>query len=165
MPERKIKTLAQIKSIAKRLKAKGIKIAFTNGCFDLLHWGHVKYLQDARKSADILIVGVNSDASVRRIKGRGRPITSQLDRARIIGSLWCVDHVVIFSQDTPLELIKLVRPNILIKGADWKKSHIVGSKEIEEFGGRVLTIRLIKGRSTTNLIKRVLKKHKHIRTL
>ena len=159
MPERKIKTPAQIKTIAGRLKANGIKIAFTNGCFDLLHWGHVKYLQDAKKKADILIVGINSDASVRRIKGRGRPITSQLDRARIIGSLWCVDHVVIFSQDTPLELIKLVRPNILIKGADWKKSHIAGSKEVVKSGGRVLTIRLIKGRSTTNLIKEIVRRH------
>jgi len=159
MSERKIKTLAQIKSIAKRLKAKGKKIAFTNGCFDLLHWGHVKYLQDAKKKADILIVGINSDASVRRLKGRGRPITSQFDRARIIGSLGCVDHVVIFSQDTPIELIKLIRPNILIKGADWKKSHIVGSKEVGKFGGRVLTIKLIKGRSTTNLIKEIVRRH------
>ncbi len=158
MPERKIKTKVQIKSIAKRLKSRGKRIAFTNGCFDLLHWGHVKYLQDAKKKADILIVGVNSDASVRRIKGIGRPITSQLDRARIIGSLGCVDHVVIFSQDTPLELIKLVRPNILIKGADWKKSHIAGSKEVEKAGGRVLTIRLIKGRSTTNLIRKIVRR-------
>jgi len=158
LSERKIKKISQIKKVAIRLRASGKRIAFTNGCFDLLHYGHVKYLQDARKNADILIVGINSDASVRRIKGRGRPIVAEYDRSRIIASLACVDYVVIFSQDTPIELIKATRPNILIKGADWKKIDIVGYREVLNYGGRVLNIRLIKGRSTTSLIKKIVRK-------
>jgi D-beta-D-heptose 7-phosphate kinase/D-beta-D-heptose 1-phosphate adenosyltransferase len=153
----KIKSPRELKKIVSRLQARGKKIVFTNGCFDLLHYGHVKYLQDAKREGDILIVGVNRDASVRRIKGRQRPLVGENDRAGIIAALGSVDYVVLFKEDTPREIIKLLKPDILVKGADWQKKNIVGAPFVKSQGGRVVTIKLIKGCSTTHLIKKIAK--------
>ncbi len=131
------------------------KIAFTNGCFDILHKGHVAYLEQAAAMADFLVVGLNSDDSVRRLKGAGRPYVPQDDRAFILSRLEMVDVVCIFEQDTPLELIKKVRPDFLIKGGDYRLHEIVGRDFVEAHGGKVLTIPLIEGRSTTNIIRRI----------
>lgn len=139
------------------MKAAGKKIVFTNGCFDLLHSGHAQYLEAARAKGDILVVAVNSDASVRRLKGKGRPIVGEHDRSRLVAALESVDYVVIFGQDTPLEVIKAVKPDILVKGADWQVAEIAGADFIIAGGGKVVRIKLLKGRSTTNLIKKIVK--------
>ena len=151
----KLKSPKALKKILLRLKAKGKKIVFTNGCFDLLHYGHVKYLEDAKKAGDILVVALNSDASVRKIKGKKRPIVKLADRARVVAGLESVDFVTIFKEATPLELIKLLKPDILVKGSDWKKADIVGADILKRYGGEVSTIRFIKGCSTTKLIKKI----------
>lgn len=127
-------------------------IVFTNGCFDLLHVGHVRYLQEAKKLGDILFVGVNSDASVSRLKGPTRPIQTQEDRAEILAGLRSVDFVCIFDQDTPYELIKLVHPSILVKGGDWSPERIVGFDLVQSWGGQVLSLNFVEGKSTTALI-------------
>lgn len=151
----KIKSLAAIKQISARLKKKGKRIVFTNGCFDILHYGHVKYLEDARRKGDILIVAINRDASVKRIKGNKRPIVKEMDRARIVAGLDSVDYVVLFKEDTPLEIIRAIKPNILIKGADWNKGKIVGADFVLRGGGKVDTINFVKGRSTSGLIRKI----------
>lgn len=153
----KIKTRQEIKRIANRLRKKGKKIAFTNGCFDILHYGHIKYLEDAKAKADILVVGLNSDASIKRIKGNDRPINTQSDRARLLSALSAIDYVTIFNEETPLKLIRLVMPDVLIKGGDWRKSKIVGADFVRECGGRVLTIPYVKGYSTTGLVEKIKK--------
>ncbi len=155
MLKEKIKNPATLKSIISGLRRKGRKIVFTNGCFDLLHYGHVKYLQDAKRKGDILVVAVNSDASMRKIKGSKRPIINEKDRLSIIAALESVDYVVLFREKTPLKIIKLLHPDILVKGADWGKDNIVGADFISAAGGKVYTIKLLKGRSTTNLIKKI----------
>ena len=155
--ETKIKNLNELKKITAHLKARGKKIVFTNGCFDLLHYGHVKYLQDAKRKGDILVVAVNSDASVRKIKGNNRPIVNEKDRANVIAALESVDYVVLFKEKTPLEAIKLLKPDILVKGADWGKADIVGADFVSAVGGKVLSMKLLKGRSTTALIKKIVK--------
>lgn len=160
--ETKIKTIIQLKKIIARLKTRGKTIVFTNGCFDLLHYGHVKYLEDAKKKGDILVVAVNSDTSVKRIKGKKRPLVNGKDRIRIIAGLESVDYVVLFREDTPFKIIKSLKPDILVKGADWAKNSIVGSDAILRWGGRVSTIRLVKGRSTTNLIRKIEGKIPHL---
>ena len=153
--EAKIKNLKELKKIIARLKAKGKKIVFTNGCFDLLHYGHVKYLEAAKGKGDILVVAINSDASVKKIKGKKRPILKEQERLRIVAALASVDYVVLFKEITPLKVIQLLKPDILIKGADWNKANIVGGDIVLAYGGRVSTARLVKGRSTTNLIKKI----------
>jgi len=155
--ERKIKGALQLKPIIAGLKRKGRRIVFTNGCFDLLHFGHVSYLEKAKAKGDVLVVAVNSDASVRRIKGRRRPITSQRDRARVIAALQSVDYVTLFGQDTPLAVIKLLRPDVLVKGADWPKKDIVGAGFVASYGGKVVAVALEPARSTTGLIKKIAK--------
>ena len=155
--EKKIKNLTQLKRIVSSLKAKGKRVVFTNGCFDLLHYGHVKYLQDARSRGNVLVVAVNSDASVRKIKGRKRPVIGQNDRLRIIAALESVDYVILFKEETPLKLIKALKPDILVKGADWNKKHIVGRGTVLSHGGRVCNIKFVKGRSSTSLIKKIAK--------
>lgn len=157
MLKKKIKNLNALKKIILKLKKKGKKIVFTNGCFDLLHYGHVKYLEDAKRKGDVLIVAVNSDASLKKIKGNKRPIVNQKDRLSLIAALESVDYVVLFNKETPLEVIKELRPDILVKGADWDKKQIVGTDFVSGYGGRVSTVKLIKGRSTTNLIKKIVK--------
>lgn len=153
--EAKIKNLNELKKITARLKAQGKKIVFTNGCFDLPHYGHVKYLEDAKRKGDILVVAINSDTSIKTIKGNKRPIINQKDRLRIVAALESVDYVALFKETTPLRLIRLLKPDILVKGADWNKDNIVGSDFALSYGGRVSTIKFVKGRSTTNLIKKI----------
>ena len=158
MIDTKIKNIAQLKRITSRLKFQGKTIVFTNGCFDLLHYGHVKYLQDAKKKGDVLVVGINSDASVKRIKGKKRPVVNERDRLRLIASLESVDYVVLFKEDTPLKIIKFIKPDVLIKGADWNKNNIVGKDSVISYGGRVSTIKFLKGYSTSNLIEQIAKR-------
>ena len=137
------------------LRARGKKIVFTNGCFDILHVGHVTYLDKAKRLGDVLVVGLNSDSSVRRIKGKGRPINSELDRARVLASLSSVDYVTIFSEATPEKLIRKLKPGILVKGGDWKTETIVGASFVRALGGRVASLPFVKGYSTTSIIKRL----------
>src|SRR6185295_10714775 len=133
------------------------KVVFTNGCFDILHLGHVTYLENARKLGDALIVAVNTDASVRRLnKGPNRPVNPEGDRSRVLSALAWVDVVVLFDEDTPLEIIKAVKPDILCKGADYKrKQDVVGWDVVESYGGRVALIPLVEGRSTSNVIDKI----------
>lgn len=149
----KIKSLRALKKWVTQKRAEGKKIVFTNGCFDILHAGHVSVLEFARSKGDELIVGLNSDASVRRLKGPTRPVNTQADRALVLAALESVSAVCIFEQDTPYELIKTVRPDVLVKGGDYKPTEIVG----REFAGKVVRFALLKGRSTTNIIKKVSK--------
>jgi len=133
----------------------GKKIVFTNGCFDILHKGHVTYLNEAKKLGDLLLVGLNSDASVKRLKGPERPINNELDRQFVLSQLKAVDFVEIFDQDTPLELILKVKPNILVKGGDWKIEQIVGAKEVLASGGDVFSLNFVDGYSTTSIIHKI----------
>jgi D-beta-D-heptose 7-phosphate kinase/D-beta-D-heptose 1-phosphate adenosyltransferase len=153
----KIKSLDELKQIVDRLKSENKKIVFTNGCFDILHLGHIKSLQEAKSHGDVLIVGLNSDASVRRLKGKGRPIQQEADRAQILAAIHYVDYVIIFDEDTPFNLIKTLRPDILVKGGDYKrKEDIVGSDIVE----KVIITPFIEGKSTTSLLKRIKEKNK-----
>jgi D-beta-D-heptose 7-phosphate kinase/D-beta-D-heptose 1-phosphate adenosyltransferase len=136
------------------LKAEGKKIVFTNGCFDLLHVGHVRYLQEAKSLGDVLVVGVNSDASVKRLKGPTRPVQIEADRAEILAALGCVGFTVIFTDDTPETLIHKVKPDILVKGGDWKIEQIVGGTFVAGYGGQVMSLQFIDGKSTTKLIEK-----------
>lgn len=130
------------------------KIVFTNGCFDLLHVGHIRYLQEARRLGDYLVIGVNADASVKRLKGPTRPIQSEADRAEILAALGAVDMTVIFEEDTPEELIKIVKPDILVKGGDWKIDQIVGAPFVQSYGGQVMSLQFVDGKSTTKIIEK-----------
>ncbi len=147
----KIMTRAKLAAFIKKAKAEGKKIVFTNGCFDILHAGHVSSIEFAKSKGDVLVLGLNSDASIKRLKGPKRPINKQADRALVVASLGAVDAVCLFTQDTPLELIKIVKPDILVKGADYRNKKVVGS----QFAGRVVLFPLVKGRSTTNLINKI----------
>ena len=151
----KIKTQKELKRVIAYLRKQGKKIVFTNGCFDILHYGHIKYLQDAKGLADVLVLGLNSDSSVKKIKGSARPINKQLDRARVLSALSCVDYLTIFSEDTPLRLIRLIQPDVLVKGGDWQTEKIVGADFVKARGGKVLAIPYIKGYSTTKLINKI----------
>ncbi|OSS42991.1 ADP-heptose synthase / D-glycero-beta-D-manno-heptose 7-phosphate kinase [Desulfurella amilsii] len=155
----KIKVFSQIKEIADSLKAQNKKIVFTNGCFDIIHAGHVDYLKKARQLGDALIVGLNSDNSVKSIKGEKRPINNQNDRASVLSAFYFVDYIVIFEQNTPYELIELIKPDILVKGSDWQNKSIVGADIVKKAGGKVALIDYLKGKSTTNIIKKILKTH------
>lgn len=154
----KLKTLTQLTRIASNLKRRHKTIVFTNGCFDILHFGHVKYLEAAKKKGDILVIGLNSDASVRRIKGNTRPLNKETERAYILASLAFVDFVIIFKEETPRDLINSLKPDILVKGGDWKKEKIVGSGIVRKYGGKTLVIPFVKGFSTTGLIKKIAQK-------
>jgi D-beta-D-heptose 7-phosphate kinase/D-beta-D-heptose 1-phosphate adenosyltransferase len=148
-------TLEDLLPLVDRWREAGLRVAFTNGCFDLLHPGHVCLLSQAKKSADRLIVGLNSDLSVRRLKGAGRPAQSEAARATVLASLACVDAVVIFSEDTPYELIQALRPDVLVKGADYTVDKVVGADLVRGWGGEVVLVDLVPGQSTTNTLKRV----------
>ena len=132
----------------------GLRIGFTNGCFDLLHRGHIKLLAGARAACDRLVVGLNSDASTTRLKGKGRPINAAEGRAEVLAALEAVDLVVVFEEDTPLELIKHVRPAVLVKGADYTREEVVGREVVEAAGGGVILVDLVPGQSTTNIVRR-----------
>lgn len=136
-------------------RAKGERVVFTNGCFDLLHPGHVRYLEAARALGDLLVVGLNSDRSVTTSKGAGRPILRAAERAEVLAALAAVDHVIVFDQDTPRDLIAAVLPDVLAKGADWALEDIVGRAEVEAAGGRVARIDVVPGLSTSELIRRI----------
>lgn len=155
MIEEKIKSISQLKKIVNSLKAKGKRIVFTNGCFDILHFGHVKYLEQAKKKGDILIVAINSDRSIKKIKGKKRPIMPQKQRTRLVAALESVDYVTIFNQSTPLKLIKLLKPQVLVKGADWKTKDIVGGEVVKSYQGKVVTVACIGKLSSSNLIKKI----------
>ena len=142
----------EITRFCEKLRKRRKKLVFTNGVFDIIHMGHVSYLSRAKKLGDILIIGLNSDASVRRLKGRGRPLNRQSDRAGVLAALEVVDYVVVFSEDTPEKLIGQVRPDVLVKGADYKISEIVGAEFVRSYGGKVKRIRLLPGRSTSRLL-------------
>jgi len=141
--------------LAAGVRARGGKVVFTNGVFDLLHPGHIRYLQDARRLGDALIVGLNSDRSACANKGPERPITPEAERAEILRALECVDAVAIFDEDTPADIIRRIQPDILVKGADWGPDNIVGRDTVEARGGRVVRVELLPGFSTTELIRRV----------
>ena len=148
----------QVKEIilyARALIAQGKRVVFTNGCFDILHAGHVEYLQAAKELGDILIVGLNSDQSVKKLKGKDRPHNKLENRVKVLASLGCVDKVAVFDEVTPIKLIESIRPNVLVKGGDYKVNEIVGSKEVKKAGGKVITIPLVKGLSTTKIIKQI----------
>lgn len=151
----KLVSLKKARSIRDRLGSQGKMVIFTNGCFDIVHAGHVLFLRRARKLGDFLIVGLNKDASVKRLKGKGRPIIPFRDRVAILSALEPVDLIVGFDSDTPLDLINKLKPDILAKGADYKLSEIVGAREVKGWGGTVRRIRLLKGKSTSQLIKRL----------
>lgn len=136
-------------------KNQGKKIVFTNGCFDIIHKGHVTYLNEAKKLGDLLVIGLNSDASVKRLKGPERPINNEMDRQYVMGQLKPVDFVEIFHEDTPLNLILKVRPKVLVKGGDWKIDQIVGAKEVIESGGEVFSLQFVDGYSTTSIIHKI----------
>ncbi len=148
-------TLDRLAAFASEQRAKGRQIVFTNGVFDLLHPGHVRYLQDARALGDLLVVGLNADESVRRNKGPARPLNLQAERAEVLSALTAVDAVAIFSEDTPAEIIRLVQPDVLVKGADWAADAIVGRDTVEARGGRVVRIPVEEGYSTTTLVEKI----------
>ena len=149
----KITGLSKLKKELARLRKQGKTIAFTNGCFDILHYGHVSYLEKARKGNRVLVVGLNSDASVRRLKGPARPINGQKARAGVLAALASVDFVTVFNEDTPYKLIKAVAPDILIKGADWKGKPVVGADVVKLNGGKVEFITFVDNFSTTRIIE------------
>jgi len=157
--KQKIKTRKGLLKIIKDLKAKGKRIVFTNGCFDLLHIGHVRYLEEAKALGDVLVVGVNSDTSVRKLKGPKRPILPEEERAEILSGLGCVDYVTLFDEIDPLKLITSLHPDVLVKGGDWTKEQIVGREVVERSGGEVVIIPFVEKASTSNLIETILKRY------
>ncbi len=146
--------LNQLVRLVRRLRRQGKRIAFTNGCFDLLHIGHLTYLERIKKRADILVVAVNSDSSVRGLKGAGRPVVPAGERARLVAALKPVDFVVIFPEPTPLNAIRAIRPDLLAKGGDWRPDRIVGAEVVKSYGGRVAVIPYVAGHSTTELLRK-----------
>jgi D-beta-D-heptose 7-phosphate kinase/D-beta-D-heptose 1-phosphate adenosyltransferase len=152
----KITPRNELKATVERLKREGKKVVFTNGCFDILHAGHTRYLREARKLGDALILALNSDSSVRSIKGPMRPIVPEAERAEVVASLDSVDYVTVFDELTPLELIEYLRPDVIVKGGDWAEKDIVGAEAVRKWGGRVAVMPEIEGASTTNIIDKVL---------
>jgi rfaE bifunctional protein nucleotidyltransferase chain/domain len=150
-------TLTLLLPIRARLKRQRKRVVFTNGCFDLIHRGHLDYLRKAKSYGDLLIVAVNSDSSVRRIKGKGRPILPQRDRVELVAALEPVDYVFVFNEETPLVVIKKLEPDVLVKGADYKLGEIVGAREIKSWGGEVRRVRLTRGRGTSEVIDKIMR--------
>jgi rfaE bifunctional protein nucleotidyltransferase chain/domain len=145
----------ELRRVRAGLRAGGRRLVFTNGCFDLLHVGHVRYLERARSLGDALLVAVNSDRSVRALKGRGRPLTGEAERAEVLAALACVDFVTVFDEDSPRALIKELLPDVLVKGGDYRPDEIHGREEVEAAGGRVLSLPFVEGASTTGIVERV----------
>lgn len=154
----KILALSTLKKNIASLRRQGKSIAFTNGCFDILHYGHVSYLQSVKKNNRILIIGLNSDSSIRKIKGPQRPIIAEKQRAYVLAALECIDFVSIFKEETPLKLIQAIRPDVLIKGADWKGKGVVGGDFVKSYGGKVEYVEYISQFSTTKIIESIKKK-------
>lgn len=155
----KVFSLAQLQTEREHLRRAGRRVVFTNGCFDLIHPGHIKYLQEARRLGDALIVALNSDSSVRELKGEKRPILDQNERASVMAALGCVDYVTIFDEPTPREIVAALSPDVLVKGGDWDVERIVGREEVEAAGGEVLSLPFIEGCSTTDIIKRIVSRY------
>ena len=155
MLSKKIRNLPCAASAIKKLKQKNKKIVFTNGCFDILHAGHVSYLSKAKSLGDALVIGLNSDSSTRKLKGKSKPVVSQKNRAMLLAALEAVDFVVTFNELTPIKIIKAIKPNVLVKGGDWKKEKIVGAEFVESYGGKVRSLPYIKGLSTRGLIAKI----------
>lgn len=151
--------LEALRAERRRLREAGKKVVFTNGCFDLIHPGHVRYLQQARSLGDALIVALNSDRSVRELKGDKRPILTETERAEVMAALACVDYVTIFDEPTPREIIAALLPDVLVKGGDWGVDAIVGREEVEAAGGQVLSLPFVDGCSTTDVIKRIAQRY------
>ena len=157
MKKASVKSISKIRSpkaLKRQLSGKSKKVVFTNGCFDILHKGHVQYLENAKALGDILVVAVNSDASVRKLKGPERPINPLGDRMEVIAGLASVDYVTWFEEDTPLLLIRFLKPRFLVKGGDWKAEQIVGGQDVLSWGGKVRSLKFVPGRSTTQIIAR-----------
>jgi rfaE bifunctional protein nucleotidyltransferase chain/domain len=151
----KIVSRTKLRAIVRKLQRAGRRVVFTNGCFDILHVGHVRYLSEARALGDILVIGMNSDRSVRRLKGAGRPLVGERERAEVLAALEMVGYVTVFGEDTPAELIAELRPDILVKGGDYRAEEVVGKEIVEASGGRVAIIPLVRGQSTTGLIRKL----------
>jgi rfaE bifunctional protein nucleotidyltransferase chain/domain len=145
-----------LKNEVEHRRRRGERIAFTNGCFDILHVGHVRYLAEARKTGDLLILALNSDASVRAIKGEKRPLVPERERAEVVASLAAVDYVTLFDETTPLKLIEYLRPDCLVKGGDWPEEAVVGRDSVRSWGGRVVLVPVVEGASTTNIVEKIL---------
>lgn len=154
-PDSKILRDSAVLEFVSKMKQEGLRLVFTNGCFDLLHEGHVRYLNEASTLGDQLIIGLNSDASVSRLKGPQRPINQQLSRAYVLAGLECVDAVIVFEEDTPLKLIQLIIPDVLVKGGDWNVNQIVGSDFVLENGGQVFSLPFYNGFSTTSIAEKI----------
>ena len=157
--DQKIISATLLENILAGERQRGKKVVFTNGCFDLLHVGHVKYLQAARQLGDLLVLGLNSDDSIRSLKGPNRPLIGQEERAHILAALDCIDYVVVFDEDTPLDVITVLRPDILVKGGDYTPEGVVGRELVESYGGRVELINFVDGKSTTNIINKILESY------
>jgi rfaE bifunctional protein nucleotidyltransferase chain/domain len=155
----KIISRPQIIGLIADLKKKGQKIIFTNGCFDLIHVGHIRYLQEARTFGSCLVIGLNSDQSIRRIKDPARPLILEEQRAEVLAALECVDYVVLFDEDDPFQLIKEVRPDVLVKGADWSMDKIIGADLVSSYGGEVRRIELVPSISTSEIINRIISRY------
>jgi len=152
---KKILSWETLKNEVEHRRRRGEKIAFTNGCFDILHVGHVRYLEEARKTGDFLILALNSDASVRAIKGEKRPLVPEQERAEVVASLAAVDYVTLFDETTPLKLIEYLRPDCLVKGGDWREEAVVGRDSVRSWGGRVVLVPVVEGASTTNIVEKI----------
>ncbi|TAK04363.1 MAG: D-glycero-beta-D-manno-heptose 1-phosphate adenylyltransferase [Candidatus Manganitrophaceae bacterium] len=157
MKKEKRLRLSALQKKVRALQKQGKKVVFTNGCFDLLHVGHVRYLSAARALGDCLVVAINADASVRRLKGTARPIIPHRERMEVLAALGCVDYVVLFNANTPKRVIDTLGPDILVKGGDWALEEIVGRESVERRGGKVVRIKIVPGASTTGIIERILK--------
>jgi D-beta-D-heptose 7-phosphate kinase/D-beta-D-heptose 1-phosphate adenosyltransferase len=151
----KVVPLGEIARLIRNHRIRGQKIVFTNGCFDLLHAGHLKIMREASRMGDVLVVGVNSDKSVRRLKGPGRPVVPEPERVELVAALSFVDYVVVFEEDTPRALIEEVRPDVLVKGEDWRGKEVIGADVVQARGGTVRFVRQVNGLSTTDLINRI----------
>ena len=157
--EKKNLTLEKLVTRLGEERKSGQKVVFTNGCFDILHVGHVRYLAAARSAGDLLVIGLNSDTSVRSIKGPKRPIVAQDQRAEVLASLGCVDYVVMFDEPDPLQLIRALKPDVLVKGEDWAEENIVGAEFVKANGGQVLRVQFVEETSTSGIIQRIVDRY------
>jgi len=155
----KVKKREELGAILEDMKKKGKRIVFTNGCFDLLHVGHIRYLEEAKGFGDILVVGMNGDRSVRNLKGPERPILPEEERAEILSGLGCVDYVTLFDEPDPFQLISVLKPHTLVKGGDWTRETTVGREVVEESGGEIVILPFVQGSSTSNIIQTILKRY------
>jgi len=153
---KKIIHRTEVAAFRERMAREGRRVVFTNGCFDLLHAGHIRLFREARKHGDILVVGVNSDASVRRLKGPNRPVFPLRERVEVLAAVSDIGGLISFGEDTPLQLIKRLRPDVLVKGGDWRPEEVVGRAEVEAAGGRLVIIPYLEGRSSSSIISRIL---------